>query len=174
MTSKDKQTIQYITRLWINTLFITASGTDCWYSKRSNSFSKKINSTMFDLYIESQVLGCNIQGAYPQGVGEAYRQHYPTAGGTGCTCYDHFGAWCVASCAANIRNYEVVSATGTGTFYVSCPAGKVVLGCGMGPSAPTKDLFKTVRITSIADNSCMCYHAYGAPCFATCGQFNWS
>jgi hypothetical protein len=59
-----------------------------------------------------QVLGCHIDPRNSQT--ENWRYWYPATDGSSCTCYDYYGAKCVATCASNINNYEVVSVSGSG------------------------------------------------------------
>ena len=114
-----------------------------------------------------RVLGCHI---YPNMIGvDEWRYWYPSPDGSSCICYDSFGASCIATCAANINNYEVVSIWGTSFVTASCSkANNQVLGCGSNPTgASAVENFRTTRAQS---GSCVCFDSYGTRCYAICGQ----
>lgn len=112
-------------------------------------------------------LGCHISTGYSSV--EKWRRYFPTNSGSSCSCYDYFGADCVATCGS-ITNYEVVSKYSTGTFSVSCNnANNRVLGCGIDPyTSSGSETFRTVRV--IGPTSCQCYDYFGTSCYAICGQ----
>jgi hypothetical protein len=115
--------------------------------------------------VGKKVLGCHID---PGNKNEDWRRWIPSADGTKCTCYDYFGANCVASCASNINNYEVVSIKGSGFISVGCTKpNNAILGCGSNPDgAPQKERWRT---TFGQSGSCVCYDAFGTVCYAVCG-----
>ena len=78
---------------------------------------------------ETKVIGCHPNpDQYITAYG--FRQYYPSSNQT-CTCVDASGIQCIATCASNVRNYEIKMATGSGTFQVACSPSNVALGCGM-------------------------------------------
>jgi hypothetical protein len=116
-----------------------------------------------------QALGCTIIPVVGTSNSEAYRQHYPMSDGTGCNCYEFYGAKCYATCA-NVIDYQVVSQYFSGVVNVTCPANTIVLGCGIRPDdtlGPEKN--RTCYVMSV--NACQCFDYFGATCYATCGQF---
>jgi len=117
--------------------------------------------------VSVQVLGCHARHTNDD---EKWPFNYPLVKGESCHCYNYFGVICVASCASNIRNYEVLHEFGTGEVRVTCSAGNFVLGCGIKPRNPSRDFekWRTWAVKSI--NSCECYDYFGATCFAVCGQ----
>ena len=114
-----------------------------------------------------KVLGCHIDPTATQV--EDWREFYPSADGTACNCYDYFGADCVASCASDINNYEVVSVWGTSLVTVGCSKpNNQVLGCGSNPDgANGLEKWRTTRAQS---GSCVCFDFFGTRCYAICGQ----
>ena len=118
-----------------------------------------------------QALGCHIETTGSRS--ENWRRYYPVTSGASCSCYDYYGANCIASCGA-ITNFEVVSVRSWGYFTVSCsdPTSRV-LGCGINPDgSPGTDWFRFARVTS--GNSCLCYDSYGTSCYAICGKIWWT
>ena len=113
-----------------------------------------------------QVLGCHLDPTAL--LVEDWRRWIPSSDGKTCTCYDYFGANCVASCASNINNYEVVSVKGSGVVRVGCTKpNNVILGCGSDPEGDSnKERFRT---TFPQSGYCQCYDAYGTVCYAVCG-----
>ena len=102
---------------------------------------------------------------------EQYKWMFPTADGASCFNYEYFGADFYATCASNIVNYEVVSATGTGLVTVNCAQpGNVVLGCGSNPIgiASGPNIWRVHR--PLTQNSCGCSDATGTKCYAVCGK----
>ena len=87
------------------------------------------------------VIGCH---AIPSFITpERFRQFYPSSSGS-CTCYDYYGGVCVATCASNIRDYEIRQQFGYGVVTVNClNQDAYVLGCGIQPlisSAAAQDM----------------------------------
>ena len=77
----------------------------------------------------------------------------------------------MASCAANIVDYEIVSNAGQGLVIAECSSGLDVLGCG-SESAPDP-FFMEERFPSRYVNSptsCACYELFGVVCYAICGK----
>ena len=101
---------------------------------------------------------------------QAKRQFFPVADGTGCSCYDSNATECVATCANQIQDYEVVSVWGKGFVYANCtdPTNRV-LGCGIDPSLST-GIEKSRSCRPINANSCRCFDTYGTQCYAICGK----
>ena len=116
-------------------------------------------------FVFLQVLGCHAQHLSDR---ELWPHNYPLSSGDGCTCYNHFGVHCIASCASNIRNHEVRQQYGTGVTTVACSAGNFVLGCGIKPRYPGKEIWRTWAVKNV--ESCHCYDHFGSTCYAICGQ----
>ena len=104
---------------------------------------------------------------------ELWRRHFPGTAGSSCTCYDYYGANCVATCGSP-STYEIVSQWSSGTFSVSCTnSTHKVLGCGMDPlGGANPEKFRSVRV--FGGNSCQCFDRFGATCYAICGKIWWS
>jgi len=84
--------------------------------------------------IGKKVLGCHIDPIIPYQGFDCCRNFYPSIDGAGCTCSDKYGANCIATCASDINDYEVVSVYGTNYVNVKCKKpGNIVLGCGGSP-----------------------------------------
>jgi len=101
-------------------------------------------------------------------------QHYPTNDGNGCECNNYDAAYCIASCASNIRNHEVRYQHGVGAVTVTCSGGNFVLGCSSmahnyNPGTPVD---KCRSWASKDDSACECYEydEHGITCYAVCGQ----
>ena len=58
---------------------------------------------------------------------------------------------------------------GSGNFDISCPAGTVVLGCGINPDT-TKGPEEWRYVEVGTQTSCHCYDYFGATCYAICGN----
>ena len=117
--------------------------------------------------VKPQVLGCHLR---PTSLTEDYWKYwYPSPDGTKCICSHDYGAECIATCASNIVNYEIVSVYGTGTVTASCAIpNNQVLGCGndrIGESGLCQ--FRSVYSQT---NSCQCIDNYGTRCYAICGD----
>jgi hypothetical protein len=115
----------------------------------------------------SQVLACRIslpdQFTQPQ----MHRTYYLYANSTGCSCYDYYGAYCVASCVSNVSNHEVRSVDGTGMVTAVCSSDNDLLGCGFKPFPKSDAEFYLYNcVTAKTNNSCTCYHSYGVTCYA--------
>ncbi len=68
----------------------------------------------------TNVLGCHIDPTIQwYGDYDCCRNFYPIDDGTGCTCSDYYGADCIATCASDINDYEVVSVYGSSYVNVS-------------------------------------------------------
>ena len=116
-----------------------------------------------------KLLGCHIS---PNDIGNSrfdrWRQFYPINDST-CSCSDSVSASCIASCASNVINHEIIRVNGSEKVWVPCPPDKVVLGCGQAPY-PNLGPYK-FRITDIGKpTSCYCYDVYGTSCYAVCGN----
>jgi len=121
-----------------------------------------------------KVLGCHIDPKMNY-EGDTVRDFYPTNNGNDCTCGDHVGANCIATCASNLANYEIVNETGNNYVHVKCthPEYKV-LGCGGSPTLKYKDPAYSEKWRAIQvqnETSCTCYDYYGIRCYAICGKF---
>jgi len=101
---------------------------------------------------------------------EKWPNHYPLDNGNGCSCYNYFGVYCIASCASNIINHEVRHQYGTGAITVTCSSGNFVLGCGIRPKhqSESHEKWRTWAVKSL--ESCECFDYFGATCYALCGQ----
>jgi len=116
-----------------------------------------------------QVLGCHIDPTAL--LVDNWRYWFPSADGSKCICKDAFGADCVASCASNINNYEVVSVWGSGNSPVTASCTKPnnqVLGCGSNPNGASNS--ENWRTTRAQLGSCLCFDYWGTQCYAICGQ----
>ena len=111
----------------------------------------------------TQVLGCHPNPYYSGSNG-----YYPSTNTT-CTCSDPYGMQCIATCASNIRNHEIITAESDGTFQVVCPPSTVALGCGMKPYANGRNNFRSAFVVN--KRACQCSDNYGTACYAICGQF---
>ena len=98
---------------------------------------------------------------------DKYRKYYP-ASSTTCTCSDLHGIQCIATCASNVRNHEIKSATSNGTFLVSCSIPNQVLGCGMNPTGNGFEFWRSAFVFN--STACQCYDFFGTTCYAICGQ----
>ena len=102
---------------------------------------------------------------------DEYRRYYPSSN-TGCTCEDKDGIQCIATCASNVRNHEIVTTTGSGTFQAVCSPSNFALGCGMNTTGEAPDKFRTAFVVS--STACQCLDQFGTTCYAICGQLYWS
>ena len=125
----------------------------------------------------TNVLGCHIDPVMPYFGFDCCRNFYPSDDGSGCSCSDIDGANCIATCASDINDYEVVSAYGTNNINVKCTKpGNVVLGCGGSPvNQWFKDYydyqFELWRMVKVQNKtSCTCYDWFGITCYAICGK----
>ena len=118
-----------------------------------------------------RVLGCHISPAIVPFVYDMWRKTYPSNDGSACLCSDFGKAECVATCAPNINDYEIVSAHGAVTeVAVSCKVpGNRVLGCGQKADDSAKmEVYPTYHVLN--QTSCLCYSYVGVTCFAICGN----
>ena len=120
-----------------------------------------------------QALGCYLspqQDQYP----DYWPAFYPTDGGTSCTCVHYFGAECLAMCAANIKNYEIIEVLGKRSVIVSCAKpGNMVLGCGseiIENNYTYQNNFPSTRVST--NTSCECKNVFWVKCFAICGYLS--
>jgi len=94
------------------------------------------DTTFCDVFCIWQVLGCHMNAPRNDKM-EKWPYFYPLVNGTGCSCYNYYGAYGIASCASNIRNHEVINeyedGGGSGMTKVKCSHGNFVLGCGFKP-----------------------------------------
>jgi len=95
------------------------------------------------------------------------RDQRPADNGTVCLCYDTLNAECIATCAADIRNYDVRHSTGAGLVTASCPQGTTVLGCGS--ASPTASQSRHRAAVVAMRTSCRCYDDQQVTCYAVCG-----
>ena len=116
-------------------------------------------------------IGSYVTGCYPNldqaSSSDNYRRYYPSSNQS-CTCHETGGIQCIATCATNVRNYEIKTVTSDGTFQVVCSAPNAVLGCGLYPTGSGYEKFKTACVFNTT--ACQCYDYYGTPCYAICGQ----
>ena len=132
-------------------------------STSSNVFTSKCSSG-------NNVMGCHIKATTSSS--ESGRRYFPLTDGSGCTCYDYFGAECIATCMPSINNHEVViSPWSSGNVVVACnnPNNRV-LGCGVDPYGPSNGIERYRTQRPISGNSCECYDRAGTYCFAVCGS----
>lgn len=116
-------------------------------------------------------MGCQIEPLKKEP--EKWRVYEPLSDGSGCHCYDYFGANCVATCASNIMQYEIKSTyVLRGSVQVQCSQGQQILGCGVH-AYETEEVFEKFRaVFASSDTACQCYDNYGAKCFAVCGRLS--
>ena len=115
--------------------------------------------------IGKKVLGCN-QRIPENAIVDKLPQYYPSSDDT-CTCKYDSGGTCIASCASDIAQHEIVVGSGLNSITVKCQkAGNRVLGCGIQSFSYEPHL--TTRVSG--PTSCECYNRGGANCYAICGQ----
>ena len=103
---------------------------------------------------------------------ERYRRAYPISSKT-CYCYDGHGMKCVAWCSSAVVGFEKVQKVSAGTFTVTCPAGKKVLGCHAEPIFDTHptDYERWRHYYPNEDGrSCTCFDTFGTACVASCAS----
>jgi len=101
---------------------------------------------------------------------EDWKRAKPLNDRMSCESYGYFGNICFATCASNVINYEMVSATSSGDIYATCTIpNNIVLGCGFQPNQV--DLFSTAL--PVFPNSCVCHNGNQGTCFAICGQLQY-
>ena len=117
-----------------------------------------------------RVLGCHMSPTVQMnGKFEMWRSFYPLPDGFSCTCYDYYGASCIATCAANVINYQIAAVRAAGNVIATCQAtGSIILGHGMQTfvTAPP-EAFRTSAVVTNASSSC--YDYFNTKCFALCG-----
>ena len=121
--------------------------------------------------VGKKVLGCHINPKNVIYLYDPQRYYYPSDNGSSCICNDDVGAECYATCASDIKDYEIVSAHGVAAdTFVSCKiTGNVVLGCGQRPDGAS--LYENWSKMYIIDQTtCVCYNYYGIVCYAICGK----
>ena len=91
---------------------------------------------------------------------DEYRRYYPSSS-TECTCEDQVGIQCIATCASNVRNHEIVTTTGSGTFQVVCSPLNFALGCGMNTTGagidPYRGQLDSVSMCGRIRNDMLCH-----------------
>jgi len=118
-----------------------------------------------------KVLGCHISPIFDTNYYDPWRIWYPTDDGSSCACFDDVLAECYATCATDIKDYEIVSAHGgLKNIFVSCKIpGNVVLGCGQ--IADDSDFYeKWTKAFISSQTTCKCYNYFGVTCYAICGK----
>ena len=117
----------------------------------------------------TNVIGCHLIPSFV--TPERWRHFYPDSNGS-CTCYDNFGGVCVATCASNIKEYEIRHQFGYDVVTVNClNQNTYVLGCGVLPRVSSAG-HETWRFVHVGDSrSCQCYDSFGVTCYAICGRF---
>jgi len=120
---------------------------------------------------QKKVLGCHISPTVQQnGAAERWRSFYPSLDGYSCSCYDYFGATCLATCATNIRNYEILAVQDAGNVTSTCKGlDSKVLGCGKQTFPTSRAEYYPVA-SVLTDTSCVCYDFFNTKCFAICGS----
>ena len=120
---------------------------------------------------DKRVLGCHINPVYVIGQYDRWRKWYPSDKGSLCICNDDLGAECYATCASDIKDYEIVSATGLASNSVSSckKAGNVVLGCGHQSEYTSRYVVWT-KMFIFNETSCLCISSYRSTCYAICGK----
>ena len=115
----------------------------------------------------SYVIGCH-PNPNQMVTADGYRKYYPSSSQT-CTCVDTSGIQCIATCASNVRNYEIKAVTNTGVFQVVCSPSNAVLGCGMRTTTGAGvERWRTAFVFN--STACQCYDYFGTTCYAMCGQ----
>ena len=126
---------------------------------------------------DKRVLGCHINPVYVIGQYDRWRKWYPSDNGSSCICNDDVGAECYATCASDIKDFEIVSATGLASNSVSSckKAGNVVLGCGHQSEYTSRYVVWT-KMFIFNETSCLCISSYRSTCYAICGKLylQWS
>ena len=118
------------------------------------------------------VLGCHINPIQIVDKFDAWRKWYPSDNGSSCICFDKVQAECYATCASDIKDYEIASAFGAASNSVaSCKiAGNVVLGCGHQAEYTSHYVIWT-KMLIYNETSCLCISSYKSTCYAICGKF---
>jgi len=87
---------------------------------------------------------------------------------TTCTCSANSLLTCYALCSA--INVQIVSIQGIGHIVAKCPAGLMVMGCGIQTSSSGFERFPAAYPIL---NGCQCYENFGLTCFATCSALSY-
>ena len=116
--------------------------------------------------IEKKVLGCHIASA--SGYVPFSWQTYPLRNGPSCACYAAANVTCYATCATNVKDYEVVGDNQrdvvNGGYYSTCQKpGNEILGCGCSGEYIAKPSFCIYNKTSCYSSQLMV--------LGICGQF---
>jgi len=119
--------------------------------------------------------------------------NYPDKEGKVCRCHDDRRTDCMATCASNVVDYDVVSQYGKSVALAQCTGSSVVLGCGMQP-AYGDDTEEVLNMEDIDDErlskieneeprftawavkdstKCECYDDLGITCYAICGRLTY-
>ena len=100
---------------------------------------------------------------------EIYRSAKPI-NSTTCECYDFFGIECTAWCTTASLDFEIASLRSKGTFNVTCPRQKWVLGCHIDSTTFSNGNHEEWKsfYPSADGHSCICYDYFGASCIAAC------
>ena len=115
----------------------------------------------------SYVTGCHPNPDPGVSTVDGYRRYYPSSN-QACTCHDTQGIQCIATCATNVRNYEIRTVTSSGVFQVVCSPSNAVLGCGMSSTGTGVEVYRTAFVYNTT--ACQCYDYFGTTCYAICGQ----
>jgi hypothetical protein len=105
---------------------------------------------------------------------EVHPDLYPSSD-TACTSYDYFGHLGYTSCVSEndlvSGSYQRISKYGKNRFSVSCPAGKVVLGCGYQSDRNVgTEKYWWIK-PNLASNGCDAYNFFGATAWVICATF---
>ena len=113
----------------------------------------------------TRVIGChNMMAPGP----ESLNQYYPSSE-TMCTCSSEAFSMCQATCASNIQNHEIKTATGNGTVHAVCSEPNTVLGCGVKSEGDATATLRTAFVFNTT--ACQCYdQMVEITCYAICGQ----
>ena len=89
---------------------------------------------------------------------------------TTCECYDFFGIECTAWCTTASLDFEIASLRSKGTFNVTCPRQKWVLGCHIDSTTFSNGNHEEWKsfYPSADGHSSICYDYFGASCIAAC------
>ena len=86
----------------------------------------------------------------------------------GCTCANNQGSWCVASCAVNIKNHEVIRQSGSGKVLISCKMPEnSILGCGISATKISSINWPFANVLN--QTTCEYYGEFDSQFYAICG-----
>ena len=115
----------------------------------------------------SKVIGCYLKPMLVAGINRyLFTNFYPSP--DSCICTGNEGAWCVASCAVNVKYFDIISQPGLGKVLTTCKRPETsILGCGINASF----IGSTSRPSAFVLNqtTCQCFADYSYKCFAFCG-----